>query len=120
MPLKKAKTSSLPYTKLPKAHNRTEAKVDSLVAERLTKIHKHKNWALEVKVAPNKLLPHQRAALKQVEDGRFKPYKIPDQGQRNPFDFIYIGDADAIVCTVDGKNVHCEVNGGVAKYNFRI
>ena len=105
--------------KLPKKANRREAKVDSIVAEKLRKKHPHRNWGLEVKMKGNKVSAHQQKALRQVEDGKFM-YKIPDQGARNPFDIIYLGDADAIVCTVDGKSVHCIVNGGVMEYNFRI
>jgi hypothetical protein len=105
---------------LPKKYKRTEAKVDSLVAEKLMKKHPHRNWALEVKVKGGRLETHQKVALKQVENGTFKPYKIPDMGRQNPFDFFYLGDADAIVCVVDGKSVTCEVNSGVITYNFKI
>jgi hypothetical protein len=104
---------------LPKKHNRTEAKVDSKVAEKLRKLHAHRNWGLEVKMKGGRLKDHQITALKQVEDGKFM-YKIPDQGRRNPFDIIYLGDADAVVCVVDGKEVECKVNGGVIIYNFKI
>lgn len=106
--------------KLPKKVNRKEASVDSKVAEKLQKRHTHRNWALEVKLKGGKLKPHQRAALKQVENGKFPPQKIPDMGRRNPFDYYYLGDADAIVCVVDGRDVHCKVNGGVIEYNFRL
>ncbi len=105
---------------LPKKMNRTEAKVDGLVAEKVAKLNMHKNWALEVKIKGGKLASHQVAALKQVQDGKFPPYKIVDSGTRNPFDYVYLGDADAIVCVVDGKDVACEVNGGVIKYKFKI
>lgn len=105
---------------LPKKVHRREAHVDSIVAEKLRLKHKHRNWALEVKMKGNKLEPHQKVALKQVENGKFMPYKLPDMGQRNPFDYFYLGDADAIVCVVDGKEVTCDVNGGVIKYKFRL
>lgn len=105
---------------LPKKMNRKEAKVDGLVANALAKKHTHRNWALEVKIKGGRLAPHQIAALKQVESGKFPPYKIVDSGSRNPFDYVYLGDADAIVCVVDGKDVECEVNGGVIKYKFKI
>ena len=90
---------------LPKKYKRTEAKLDSLVAEKLMKKHPHRNWCLEVKIKGGRLEKHQKVALKQVENGTFKPYKIPDMGRQNPFDFFYLGDADAIFCVVDGKNV---------------
>lgn len=104
---------------LPKKHNRAEAAVDGKVAEKLRKKHPHRNFALEVKMKGGRLKAHQKKALQQVEDGEFL-YKIPDMGRRNPFDVIYLGDADAIVCVVDGKQVKCDVNGGVLTYNFRL
>lgn len=104
---------------LPKKVNRREAKIDSLVADKLKQRHCCRNWALEVKMKGGKFYDHQKKALRQVEDGKFM-YKIPDTGRRNPFDIIYLGDADAIYCEVDGKNVHCEVNGGVITYDFKI
>lgn len=99
--------------------NKKEANVTPKVVEKLLKRHQFRNWALEVKMKGGKVAPHQKKALRQVEDGKFT-YKIPDQGMRNPFDVIHLGDADAIVCVVDGKSVHCEVNGGVMEYDFRI
>lgn len=104
--------------KLPKKVKRTEASVDSKVAEKLVKLKIHPNWALEVKIKGNRLAPHQALALKQVEDGKFL-YKIPDTGRRNPFDYVHLGDADAIVCTVDGKKVACTINN-IRKINFTI
>jgi hypothetical protein len=105
---------------LPKKNKRVEADLDTRVAERVQAIHPHKNWALEVKLEGNKPLPHQRAALKQVENGKFL-YKIPDMGKRNPFDFVCLGDADAIVCTIakNKRDVRCVVNG-TYEFNTRI
>lgn len=105
--------------KLPKKVNRAEAKVNTKVAQKLRQKHPHRNFALEVKMKGGRLKPHQVKALKQVEDGKFL-YKIPDMGRINPFDIIFLGDADAIVCVVDGREVKCEVNGGVLAYNFRL
>ncbi len=107
--------------KLPKKNKREEARVDGLIANKLVKIHPHRNWLLETKLKSNKkgLAPHQKAALKQVEDGKFL-WKPPDMGNRQPGDYIYLGDADAIYCVVDGKAVHCDVNGGVLEYDFRL
>ncbi len=108
-------------TPLPKKHNRKEAKYDSLVAA-----HLHKMWprsfALEVKVDKGKLKPHQEAALSQVAKNKFKPYKIPDMGKRNPFDYVGFRDADPLVCTVDSatRKVHCEVYNGTYEFNFKI
>lgn len=93
---------------LPKKIKRTEEKIDDPVAKWI-----FKNWprdfGLEVKVGKNKLLDHQKKALKKVENGKFL-YKLPDSGRRNPFDYVGLKVADAIVCTANGKNVHCRVN----------
>lgn len=104
---------------LPKKVKRKEALIDAQVAEKLIKYHPRRNWALEVKIKGNKLSQHQEAALRQVAHGRFL-YKLPDMGRRNPFDYVYLGDADAIVCVVDGKKVHCDVNDGTFVYDFQI
>lgn len=99
--------------------NKREADLTPKLVEKLVKRHAHRNWALEVKMKGNKLSDHQKKALKQVEDGKFT-YKIPDLGQRNPFDVIHLGDADVIVCYIDGKSAHCDVNNGVWEYEFRL
>lgn len=104
---------------LPKKIKRTEAKVDELVAKRLMEKHTHRNWLLEVKMKGGRHLQHQKVAAKQVENGKFL-WKPPDMGARNPGDYIYLGDADAIYCVVDGRNVHCEVNSGTFSYKFKI
>ena len=100
---------------------RTESNLDGKVAEAVSKKHPHPNWALEVKTAKGKLKDHQVKALKKVEDGKFI-HKLPDDGRRQPFDYIKLGDADAIVCVIQEnlKDVECEVNGGVTNFNVRI
>jgi hypothetical protein len=105
---------------LPKKIKRTEADLDTRVAERVFAIHPCKNWGLEVKMWNNKPLPHQKKALKQIEDGKFL-YKIPDTGRRNPVDFVCLGDGDALVCTIQKnlRDVVCVVNG-VYEFNMRI
>lgn len=105
--------------KLPRKNKRTEAKLDGKVAEWLRKKHPHRNWLLEVKMKGGRLLDHQKKALWQVEQGTFL-WKPPDMGNRNPGDYIYLGDADAIYCVIDGKDVNCAVNGGVIKYKFKV
>lgn len=104
---------------LPKKYKRTEAKVDGVIAEKVRKLNKNKNWLLEVKMKGNKMLPHQEIARRQVEEGTFL-WKPPDMGARNPGDYICLGDADHIYCVVDGKMVNCKVNGGVINYKFSI
>ena len=110
--------SKLP--ELPRKNKRIEAKFDMPIALKLVKLHPHKNWVLEVKIKGGRLKKHQITNLKQVENGTHPPQKIPDQGLKNNYDFYYIGDGDAIVCVLDGKKVHCEVNSGVITYDFRI
>lgn len=106
---------------LPKKVNRREAEVDGKVAERLCWLHKHRPWAMEVKIKGGRLKPHQQVALKQVENGTHPPQKIPDMGRQNPYDYYYLGPTpDAIVCVVDGKQVRCEVRGSSVSYNFQI
>jgi len=116
MSLKKVKTPQFPD--LPKKINRREEKVDGLVAKRLVKLNINPNWLLEVKMKGNKLLSHQKVAQKQVQNGTFL-WKPPDFGARNPGDYIRLGDADAIVCVVDGKHVSCETNG-IPSHTFRL
>ena len=108
------------HAKLPKKMKRTEAKLDQRVAERVAKVHPPPNFALEVKTHKGKVKDHQKKALKKVEDGKFL-YKIPDMGQRNPFDYIYLGDADAIVCVIqeNERDVQCIVND-IIEFNIRI
>lgn len=103
--------------KLPRKNKRVEADLDAKVAKRVSQVYHCKNWALEVKVGKNKILKHQENALQKVEDGKFL-YKLPDMGKRNPFDYIRLGDADAIVCTVadNKRDVSCVVNG---HYTFK-
>lgn len=102
--------------KLPRKIKRTEADVDMKVAKRLAIVHQCKNWVLEVKVEGEKVrrkgaTERQVRALRQVQNGTFL-FKPPDTGRRQPFDYIRLGDADAIVCTVSKnlRDVVCVVN----------
>jgi hypothetical protein len=104
---------------LPRKNDRREAKLDGKVAEWLRKNHPCKNWLLEVKMKRGKHLPHQKAAAQQVIAGKFL-WKPSDMGSRMPGDYIRLGDADAIYCVINGKDVRCEVNDGVITYNFKI
>jgi len=101
---------------LPKQRNHKEADITPLVAQWFLD-----NWegdvAIEVKVGKNTLLPHQYAALKQVEEGKFK-WKIPDLGARNPFDVIVLKQATAFVVRCDGNL--CHAVGGGHDFFFRI
>lgn len=105
---------------LPKKIIRREALVDDQVAAQVDKIMAVP-WVLEVKIKGNTLIRHQRSALQQVANGTMKPYKIPDMGKRNPFD--YVGGFKfftPVVCVVDGKNVECGVYNKSYKFNFKI
>lgn len=100
---------------------RREAEIQLRVAEKLRERHKHRCWLLEVKTVKGKQKPHQKVAQKQVENGKFL-YKFPDMGREVPGDYVYLGDADYILCSeTDKKNeIVCQVNGGVLEYRFRI
>ncbi len=80
---------------------------------------KRRNWLLEIKVKGNKQLPHQKVAQHQVEQGDFL-WKPPDMGAKNPGDYIYLGDADYILCTADKRNVTCVINGGANVLKFTL
>lgn len=110
--------STLPN--LPRKNNRREAKLDGVVAIWLLRHHPNHNWLLEVKMKGGKYLQHQRVAQKQVMNDNFL-WKPPDRGTKNPGDYISLGKgADAIYCVIDGNKVHCEVNEGEVKYDFKI
>lgn len=104
---------------LPRKNKRLEAKYDDLVANKILKRHPHPNWLLEVKMKGGSHKHHQKVAGHQVVNGKFL-WKPPDNGSKNPGDYIRLGDADYIYCVIDGKNVKCEVNFGVMEYNFKI
>lgn len=95
---------------LPQKKDRREARVDDKVARAVNRTWK-RPFALEVKMHDGNVKEHQDRALTQVAKNTFKPYKIPDQGRRNPFDYIGLYGADAILCTVDKneKNADCYV-----------
>lgn len=105
--------------KLPKKINRRESKVDGKVAQWLVKNHPCKNWLLEVKMKGGKLREHQESALRQVENGKFL-WKPQDGQGRLPGDYIRLGDADAILCVVDGKKVTCDINHGTFTHTFTL
>ena len=73
---------------LPKKYNRKEANITPDVMDWFFNYYPD-DVTVEVKVDKNKVLPHQKIALQQVEDGTFK-WKIPDQGKKNPWDFIVL------------------------------
>lgn len=106
---------------LPKKKRQVERDLDGKVAKKLQERHTHRNWALEVKTHKGKLKPHQKVNLKKVENGKFL-YKFRDVGIQTPFDYVYLGDADSIVCVIqeNERDVHCVVNDGVVEYNFKI
>jgi hypothetical protein len=110
--------SKLP--ELPKKIKQVERDLDQKVAERVKAIHPCKNFALEVKTHKGRLEKHQKVNLKKVENGNFL-YKFRDNGIQTPFDYICLGDADAIVCVIqeNKRDVKCTVNG-CYDFNIRI
>lgn len=106
---------------LPKKNKRREADIQRRVAEKLIKIHPHRCWILEIKTFKSKQEKHQKVVQKQVENGIFL-YKFADMGRAVPADYVYLGDADYILCTETNvkNNIICQVNGGVTNYSFKI
>jgi len=108
--------SKLP--ELPKKIKQVERDLDEKVAERVKAVHPFRNFALEVKTYNGRLKKHQKVNLKKVENGTFL-YKFRDIGVQTPFDYVCLGDADAIVCVIQEnlKDVHCTVNN---TYTFTV
>jgi hypothetical protein len=106
---------------LPKKIKQDERDLDQKVANAVSKKHPHPNWGLEVKTYKGKLKAHQKVNLKKIENGTFL-HKFKDAGAQTPFDYIKLGDADAIVCVIQEnlKDVVCEVNDGVSSFNVKI
>lgn len=111
----------MPLPELPKRMNRREADIQRRVAEKLTQKHPHRNWLLEVKTYKGRQKDHQKVTQKQVENGKFL-YKFADMGRQVPGDYVFLGDADYILCseTKQKNYIVCLVNGGVAEYKFKI
>lgn len=84
---------------LPKKYNREEARITPRVIKWFVENYS-KSCVLEIKVGKNKILPHQKIALQQVQGGSFS-WKIPDTGTKNPFDSFILKNADAflVICT---------------------
>ena len=101
---------------LPKKYNRAEARITPRVIAWFKKNYTQNSVALEIKVGKNKPLPHQVAALKEVEAGSFA-YKLPDQGRRVPFDAVILTNADAYVVLCDG--LKCEARNPDGSFAFR-
>lgn len=102
------------FPDLPKKRNNTEARITPKVIKWF-KENYPRSCALEIKVKPNKVLPHQDTALHQVSTGVFA-YKIPDEGRaKKPFDAFLLNDADGILVTCDKEKNRwsclCEVYG---------
>ena len=65
--------------------------------------------AVEVKIVGEKVLAHQLSALLKVFKGIFC-IKLPDVGIRNPFDFIVLKNADALIAWYDPKTKKCSIH----------
>lgn len=99
--------------------NRKEAKIQKPIADYLFKKYPQPNWLLEVKVKGGRQKLHQKVTQKQVENGKFL-YKFADMGREVPGDYICGRDMDYLLCTADGRNVTCVVNGGVSTFKFKV
>jgi len=76
--------------------------------------------SVEVKIKGNKTLPHQEVALDQVRDGTFK-WKIPDQGKKNPWDFLILKTrmVKPFVVTCNGRSCQAIGRSG-EEFNFKV
>ena len=93
------------YETLPKGLNKKEADITPKVMEWFRENYP---WtaAIEIKVNKNKLKDHQYASLNEVASGLFS-FKIPDSGRRNPFDFVILRDAKALVVICNTEERKC-------------
>ena len=103
---------------LPRKNNRAEARITPRVIAWFENYFET-SVALEIKVGKNKPLPHQVAALKQVESGVFS-YKLPDQGRRNPADVIILKNASAFIVYCEGRTCNAHSPDGTRKFTFTI
>lgn len=108
--------SKLP--EMPKKIKRTEAKIDSLVIKWFEE-NWHNSCAVEVKIKGNKLLPHQKVALKQVANGKFS-YKIPDMGNKICYDGFVLKNADAFIVTCEDRICECVNIKNEKKFKIKI
>lgn len=93
---------------LPTKRKHKEADVTPAVLAWFEK-HYPRSCAIEIKYGKNILLEHQITALTRVKKGSFS-YKIPDMGRKNPFDAVYLKNADAIVVRCENKKCTAVVN----------
>lgn len=86
---------------LPRQLDKKEANVTRRVMKWIAK-----NWprsaGIEIKIEDGKLADHQIESLQKVQRGKFV-YKIPDMGRKNPFDAIFLKNADALIVRVYNK-----------------
>lgn len=86
---------------LPKLLNKKEAYYTPRVLSNL-----HHTCVVEIKYTDGPTLPvskireHQIAALRNVQSGKVFKYKIPDMGQRNPFDAVILHEVPAYLVII--------------------
>lgn len=119
-PVKTLTPTDMNLPDLPRKNKRLEAKVDSLVAAWLDANYPHP-YALEVKIKGGRLKTHQDVFLTKVANGTQPAWKIPDMGKQNKCDIIggfkYM---QALLCTVDGKDVDCMNYNDTYHFNFKL
>lgn len=64
-------------------------------------LQKYGTCAVEVKRRGNKVLPHQRASLEAVSSDAGFAWKIPDYGERSPFDFFCFKNEQSFVVWIE-------------------
>ena len=105
--------STLQEIKLPKFLNKREAKITPKVLAWFQRNYPS-SVALEIKMVGGKVKDHQRAALQKVASNEFA-YKLPDMGNRNPFDAIVLKNADAFIVWCADKQCNAVQVGGDKK-----
>lgn len=64
-------------------------------------LQKYGTCAVEVKRRGNKVLPHQMKALKAVTSKEGFAWKLPDYGNRNPFDFFCMKNIPSFIVWIE-------------------
>lgn len=103
---------------LPKLRRRREADITPDVM-RWFGANWPRSYAVEVKAKGGRVRKHQPAALKRVQSGSFD-HKIPDMGQRNPFDFFGLKGADAFIVVCDGRDCVAYSHDMERRFDFRV
>ena len=82
--------------KLPKFKNQKEADITPHVLAWFLEYY-NGSPLIEIKIKGNKLLPHQKKALYEANNGGFA-FKLPDMGRKMPADAFIAREGFLVVC----------------------